>query len=407
MAKFKYVAKDKAGRTVKGEVEAADKKHAVEILRGKELLTLKLEEARRAALAFPSLKLISAGPKVKMDDIVVFTRQLATMTGAGITILTSLDTLGDQADNATLQKVLWDMRDSVNTGKSLSEAMGDHSAVFSAYFVNMVRAGESSGMLDDVLDKVASYMEKTSALHKKIKSAMVYPAVVTGMAVVITLVMILRVIPVFKEMFSGFGATLPAPTQFLINLSDAMRHYFWLFVLCAAIGAFAMRWYVRTDKGRLAIDGLKLRLPVFGPLFRKVAVSKFTRTLSTLVKSGVPILSALEIVAKTSGNMVVENAVNSVKESVRGGESIAGPMGKSGIFPPLVTRMVAVGEKSGQMETMLTKIADFYDAQVDAAVETLTSLIEPFIIAFLGIVIGGIVISMFLPIFKMSTLIAF
>ncbi|MEA3489197.1 MAG: type II secretion system F family protein [Candidatus Omnitrophota bacterium] len=406
MAKFIYSAKDKTGRNVRGEVEAPDKKHALEMLREKDLLILKLEESREKKGLFSSFRR-SGKVRIKMDELVVFTRQMATMTGAGITIINSLDTLAEQVDNPGFQKVLQNVRDSVNTGASLSEAMGKYPSVFSSFFVNMIKAGETSGMLDDVLERVATYQEKTNALQKKIKSAMIYPAVVTFMAVAITLVMILKVIPVFKEIFSGFGAALPAPTQFLINLSDQMRKYFWLYgIILAAVMAF-VRWYINMPKGRKQIDNLKLRLPVFGPLFKRVAVSKFTRTLSTLVRSGVPILSALEIVAKTSGNSVVEESINEVRNSVRGGESIAGPMEESGIFPPIVTRMVAVGEKSGELEKMLTKIADFFDNQVDAMVDGLTSLIEPLIIAFLGIVIGGIVICMFLPIFKISTIINF
>jgi type IV pilus assembly protein PilC len=271
----------------------------------------------------------------------------------------------------------------------------------------MIKAGESSGTLDDVLERIAGYLEKSAALQKKIKAAMVYPAVVTFMAIAITLVMIIKVIPVFSEMYSGFGANLPAPTQFLINLSEILQKYFLVFIITSAVVVFVARKYFATETGRVMIDGIKLKLPVFGILLQKVAISKFTRTLSTLVKSGVPILSALEIVAKTADNMVIEAAVNNVKNSVQEGESIADPMEKSGIFPPLVTRMIAVGEKSGELETMLSKIADFYDEQVDTAVDALTSMIEPLVIAFLGIVIGGIVICMFLPIFQMSSLVNF
>ncbi len=406
MAKFVYLAKNKAGQTLKGDVEAADKKNALNVLREKELVVLKLEaakEKRSVLAAFGSRK----RTKVKMDELVVFSRQMATMMAAGITIVESLDTLAEQTDNAGFKFILRDIRDSVNTGASLSEAMDKYTAVFSGYFVNMVKAGESSGMLDDVLERVAVYMEKTNTLQKKIKSAMTYPVVVTAMAMGITIVMVVKVIPVFKDMFSGFGSELPGPTQFLINVSDFSRKYFLLVTIFIAAMVVTGKWYFGTDRGHTFLDGIKLRLPVFGVLLKKVAISKFTRTLSTLVKSGVPILSALEIVARTSGNVVVEQAINNVADSVREGESIYRPMEKSGIFPPIVTRMVAVGEKSGELETMLTKIADFYDEQVDIAVDGLTSMIEPLVIAFLGIVIGGIVICMFLPIFKMSTLIDF
>ncbi|MFH1847408.1 MAG: type II secretion system F family protein [Candidatus Omnitrophota bacterium] len=404
MGKFVYTAKDSTGHTLKGELLAADKKKALDILREKGLLVLNLEAFKEKSAMFSFLSLTSK-KKIAMEELVIFSRQMATMTGAGITIVDSLDTLADQVDNPSLQKILKDIRDSVNTGASLSEAMSKYTVVFSAYFVNMIKAGESSGMLDEVLERISSYMEKTNALQKKIKTAMVYPSIVSLMAVGITLVMILKVIPVFKDMFSGFGAALPAPTMFLINLSDAMRHYFVFFVVGFVIFGVIVKRYTRTEKGQTVIDGLKLKMPVFGELFKRVAISKFTRTLSTLMKSGVPILTALEIVAKTAGNRVVEKSINTVRDSVREGESISSPMAKSGIFPPLVTRMVAVGEKSGELETMLIKIADFYDEQVDAIVDGLTSLIEPLIIAFLGIVIGGIVISMFLPIFQISSLV--
>jgi len=403
MKKFSYTAKDSGGQTLKGDIEAQDKKGALDVLRSKGLLILKLEEGK-SGFSFSGLLTQGGKVRVPMEELVIFTRQMATMTGAGITIVNTIDTLADQVENVGFKNVLKDIRDSVKTGASLSEAMGKHETVFFPYYINMIKAGESSGMLDNVLERVAVYLEKSSSLQKKIKSAMIYPGVVTGMAVTITLVMILKVIPVFEEMFSGFGAELPGPTQFLINLSELMRNQFWL-MAGAIIGLIVfVKWYTRTEKGKIVIDGLKLKAPVFGTLLQKVAISKFTRTLSTLVKSGVPILSALDIVGKTAGNVVIERAVTEVKDSVQEGETIASPMEKSGLFPPLVTRMVEVGEKSGELENMLTKIADFYDEQVDTAVDGMTSLIEPLIIAFLGIVIGGIVICMFLPIFKMSSL---
>jgi len=382
-------------------VEAGDKKHALEVLRAKKLLILKLEEtkARSSMFSFMGRK------KVSMDDLVILFRQLATMIEAGIPVVTSFDILAEQSENPALKQVLSNVKDSVNTGSSLSDAMMKHPKVFSPLFVHMIRAGESSGALDVILDRVASYIEKTSALQKKIKSALIYPAVVTTMALLITLVLLIKVIPVFKGIFAGFGAKLPGPTQFLINLSDFIRHYSWVFVILIVLVVMAFRLYTRTEKGRLRVDTLKLKMPIYGPLLRKVAISKFTRTLSTLVKSGVPILAALEIVAKTAGNVAVEQSVDNVRSSVRDGESIAAPMERSGIFPSMVTRMVSVGEKSGQLEKMLSKISDFYDTQVDTAVDGLTSMIEPLIIAFLGIVIGTIVLCMFLPIFKISSII--
>ncbi|MBU0570792.1 MAG: type II secretion system F family protein [Candidatus Omnitrophica bacterium] len=403
MAKFNYTVKDIAGRTVKGNVSAADKKQALDLLREKKFVILKLEEAARGR----SLSVFTKKKKVKLDDLVIFFRQLATMIDSGIPVVMSLDILIDQSENSTMESVLTEVRDSVNTGSSLSDAMAGHSEIFSALFVNMVRAGESSGTLDVILDRVATYIEKTNALQKKIKSALIYPAVVSGMAVVITLVLILKVIPVFKDIFSGFGAKLPAPTEFLINLSDFMRAYFFLIVIFIAAIVVVIKWYLKTPRGRLIADSFKLKAPIFGDMMKKVAISKFSRTLSTLVKSGVPILASLEIVAKTAGNVAIERAINDVKDSVRDGESIAAPLERSDIFPSMVTRMIAVGEKTGQLEKMLAKISDFYDTQVDTSVDGLTSLIEPLIIAFLGIVIGSVVLCMFLPIFKMSDIVNF
>jgi type IV pilus assembly protein PilC len=403
MAKFSYVSKDRTGKTIKGEIDAPDRGKALEMLRNRELLILKIEEVKRGKFSFK----LGRGKKVSLDELVIFTRQMATLTAAGITIVTSLDTLSEQAQNPAFKKAIVDARDSVNTGSSLSEAMGKHRNIFSDFFINMVKAGESGGMLDEVLERVATYLEKTNNLQRKIKSAMVYPAAVTGMALGISALMILKVIPVFKDIFSGFGAELPGPTQFLIDLSDASRKHFVLVVVVGVLAFAAVKWYVSTEKGRFKLDGLKLNVPVFGPLQKKVAISKFSRTLSTLVRSGVPILQALEIVSKTAGNVVVESTVNKVRDNVKEGESISEPMERSGIFPPIVTRMVSVGEKTGELEKMLNKIADFFDEQVDVMVDSLTSLLEPMIIAFLGIVIGGIVICMFLPIFKISEIINF
>ena len=407
MPKFIYTAKDSTGKTIKGEIVAPNREQAVDTLRRRDFLILKLEKVKKA-FSLKSLFSKRKKVKVKSDDLVMFIRQLSTMTGAGMTIVGSLDTLAEQTENNPgFRTALRDIKDSINTGSSLSEAMSKYTYIFSEYFVNMVKAGESSGMLDTVLVRIADYTEKTNILNKKVKSAMVYPAVVTFMAVVITLVMIVKVIPVFKEMFAGFGAALPKPTEFLILISDSLRLYSVPIIVVGTIVFVLIQAYARTTKGIYLVDSLKLNVIVFGPLIRKVAISKFTRTLSALVRSGVPILSALDIVKRTAGNVIIEKAIMSVKESVKEGESISLPLEKSGIFPPLVTKMVAVGEKSGQLEGMLEKISDFYDQQVDSAVDGLTSLIEPLVIAFLGIVIGGIVICMFLPIFQMSSVINF
>lgn len=402
MPNFKYVCKDRDGRSLTGSIEAKERAGAIDILRKKDFIIISVSEAssgRGISLPFFGVR----KKKIKLDDLVMFARQLATMVDAGITLVAALDILGEQIDNKTFGAVILTVRNDVETGSSLSTALAKHKNVFSPLFINMVKAGESSGMLDDILERLAEYLEKTSSLQKKVQSAMIYPAIVSGMALAITLLLLLKVIPIFKSIFEGFGAKLPAPTAFLIGVSDALQHQFIFIVIGAAVIWFLVARYLKTDKGKYNFDSMSLKAPVFGILIRKVAISKFTRTLSTLIKAGVPILSALEIVGKTAGNRVVELAIDNVRTNVREGEGIADPLAKSKIFPPMVTRMVSVGEQAGELEKMLSKIADFYDEQVDTAVKGLTSIIEPVIIAFLGIVIGGIVICMFLPIFKLTT----
>jgi type IV pilus assembly protein PilC len=400
MPVYEYVAKDSAGRSFRGNLEAGDKQAAMAKLHSDNLTIISISEAASGHRRFKFGK-----NKVKMDDLVVFSRQLATMVDAGIPILGSLDILSQQSESIVLKEVLTKVRNDVEVGFSLSNAFAKHPTVFSDLYISMVRAGESSGMLDDILDRLATYLEKTSALQKKIKSALVYPGVVTFMAMAITVLLLYKVIPVFKDIFSGFGAKLPVPTLVLIAVSDIFRKYFPVVIaVLVVLGVLAKR-HLNTKKGRFQFDQLILKLPVFGMLFKKVAVSKFSRTLSTLVKSGVPILSSLEVVGKTCGNMVFEAAIEKVRLGVREGESIALPLEKNKVFPPMVVKMIAVGEQTGELEKMLSKVADFYDEQVDTAVSGLTSLIEPLIIAFLGIVIGGIVICMFMPIFKLSSII--
>lgn len=400
MPVYEYVAKDQAGKSFKGNLEAQDKGAAMEKLHSDNLIIISVSESVRPA------KKISLGKgRIKIDDLVVFSRQLATMVDAGIPIMGSLDILSQQSESKKLKEVLDRVKNDVEIGFSLSNAFAKHTNVFSTLYISMVKAGESSGMLDEILDRLATYLEKTSALQKKIKSALVYPALVTAMALGITILLLYKVIPVFKDIFSGFGADLPIPTLILITVSDIFRKYFLALIIVLVILSFLFKKYIDTKKGRLQFDRFLLKLPVFGILFTKVAVSKFTRTLSTLVKSGVPILSSLEVVGRTCGNSVFEVAIEEVRRSVREGESIALPLEKSKAFPPMVVKMIAVGEQTGELEKMLSKVADFYDEQVDATVSGLTSLIEPLIIAFLGVVIGGIVICMFLPIFKISTIV--
>lgn len=399
MTSFRYTAKDNRGQTATGVLQAASEDEVAEILHKKELTVVLIEVTKTAAV-----KAKAAGKKVKLDDLVIFSRQLATMIDAGIPLVNALGILAEQIENETLREITGTVRRDIESGISFCDALAKHPAVFSDLFINMVKAGEASGMLNEILDRLATFMEKQAALNRKITSSLVYPAVVVSMAFLITTVLLLKVVPTFKGIFESLGGTLPMPTQVLIFLSDLLRKYFIYTVGLLIFAGYMFKKYLKTEKGKYQFDKRVLKLPVFGPLLGKLAVAKFSRTFSTLVKSGVSVLSALEIVSKTSGNKIVEEAVVNCSKSVRNGEPISKPLAKSGVFPPMVTRMINVGEQTGQLEKMLSKIADFYDDQVDAAASALTSLIEPMVIAFLGVVIGGIVIALFLPIFKISQL---
>ncbi len=409
---FRYTVKDKNGTTLQDSMEASDEKSLVDSLRKQSLSIISVVQEKekksspQKGASKDAQNITRGGSRgsVKLAELVLFTRQLATMIQSGIPLMQSFDILSEQTENRQFKKIITQVKESISAGSSLSDAMAKHPKAFSTLFVNMVKAGESSGALDDIMERLASYLEKTDSLIRKVRSAMIYPLVVSIMAVLITLVLMLKVVPVFKSIFADFGGELPLPTQVLIQVSDLLIHTFFVWFSAAVGAVFLARKYLKTDKGQLYFDEFKLKMPVFGSIFRKVAVSKFTRTLATLIKSGVPILGALEIVAKTSGNRVIENAVVKVRISIREGENITDPLAKSRVFPPMVVRMISVGEQTGELEKMLTKIADFYDDQVDAAVSGLTSIIEPLVIAFLGVFIGGIVICMFLPIFKLSQL---
>ena len=404
MPQFEYVVKDKEGKSVTSRKEANDLNTLVSNLRQEGFLIIRVNEVKSAKSFFSKQAFGGTkGGRVKADDIVIFSRQLATMVEAGVPLVQSLSILGEQVEKANLKKAIVAIRDDVEGGKSLSEALDKHKKIFSTLFISMVRAGESSGRLEEILDRLATYIEKTLALQKKITAALVYPGVVSSMAVLITAGMMTWVIPQFAGIFTSLGAALPMPTQILINVSNFMRQNIIVLAIGTAISTFVFFRFVNTPIGRFWFDGLKLKIPVFGALFTKVAISKFSRTLSTLVKSGVPILSALEIVGKTAGNVRIEKIILEVRESIKEGESISGPLGRKKIFPPMVVRMIAVGEETGELDKMLSKIADFYDVQVDTAVTGLTAMIEPLIIGFLGIVIGAIVIALFLPILTLTS----
>ncbi|OGW79592.1 MAG: hypothetical protein A3G33_07290 [Omnitrophica bacterium RIFCSPLOWO2_12_FULL_44_17] len=404
MPTFEYLVKDQEGKSISGSQESTDVNTLVAALRQQGYLIVRITEAK------PRIQLFSKSPgkgkqrkKIKQDDLVILSRQLATMVEAGVPLVQSLNILAEQAENVTMQDVIIRLHDDVESGKSLSEALEKHRKVFSELFISMVKAGESSGSLEEILDRLATYIEKSAALQKKIKSALVYPSVVASMAGIITMGMMTFVVPKFAGIFTSLNAPLPAPTKILLAISDFLRGNFILIAIGLVVLIFLVLRFINTKKGRLWFDSSLLKMPIFGPLFLKVAVSKFSRTLSTLLKSGVPILGSLEIVGKTAGNRLIEILIGEVANSIKEGETISGPLARKKIFPPMVVRMVGVGEETGELDKMLTKIADFYDVQVDTAVTGLTAMIEPLVIAFLGIVIGAIVIAMFLPILTLTS----
>ena len=402
MPTFAYVVKDKVGKTHSGTLETDSRNSLIEQLWKQEFVVLSIEERQQSKSA-----LVKIGqPGVKTSLLVIFSRQLATMVDSGIPVVSALDVLAEQMEDRGFKHILKKLRDDVEAGSSLSEAAARHPKAFSDFFINMLRAGESSGRLDEILDRVASYLEKVEMLRRKVKASLFYPAFVSVLAFGITTFLVVVIVPKFKEIFTTLGGRLPAPTQMLLSLSDFMRKYAVLEIVGVILASILSQLYINTRNGRLWFDTMSLKFPVLGTLLQKVAIARFARTLATLTNSGVPILSSLEIVARTAGNRVVEQAVMSARTSIKEGENIADPLAQSHVFPSMVTRMIAVGERTGELEKMLVKIADFYESEVDAAVTGLTSLIEPLVIAVLGVIIGGIVIALFLPVFQISTLVA-
>ena len=401
MPTFKYVTRNQEGKTVTGKIAADSRELIVTELRQRELIIISIDEEKSSVLkASPAKK---SGKKVKSEDLVIFTRQFATMIDAGIPIIQALEALAEQASDPSFRSTIDAIREDIQMGGGLSAAFGRHEKVFDSLYVNMIRVGETGGVLTGVLERIATYLEKSEKLKHKVQSALIYPAVVVSMALLITLVLIIKVVPTFAQIYDSLGQELPVMTQLLINFSKLLQKQFFLVVGVVVVLGIALVQYRKTPKGSLQIDALLLKMPIFGDLICKVAVSRFCRTLSTLSQSGVAILESLEIVGKTCGNRVIEVLTADVKASVREGESIAEPLAKSPVFPPMVTRMIAIGEKSGQMEKMLSKIAEFYEEQVDTAVDGLTKLIEPLVIGFLGIVVGFIVIALFMPILNLTS----
>ena len=341
--------------------------------------------------------------KVKQRAIAIFTRQLATMIDAGLPLVQSLEILASQQDNKVFRNIIREIREDVESGSTFAGALKKHPSTFNELYTNLVVAGEEGGILDNILTRLANYIEKAEALKKKIKSALVYPSVIVGVAIIVVMILMIFVIPVFETMFRSAGQTLPLPTLIVVTLSKLIKKYIIIVIPALILIGFLLKKYYQTENGKTLIDRLLLKLPVFGPLFQKVSVARFSRTLGTLVSSGVPILDGLTIVSKTAGNKTIENAILNARTSIREGETIAEPLGRSGVFPPMVIQMVSVGESTGALDSMLSKIADFYEEEVDVAVGNLTSLLEPFLMIFLGVVIGGVVISMYLPIFQMAS----
>ena len=395
---FAYKAKETGGKTVEGVVEASDQRSAMARLREQKLSVLDLKAAPAKKKFF----------KVKIDnkDVVIFSRQLSTLVSAGVPIVQGLNILEAQAENPAFKAVVSGLRSDIEAGLSIADAMKKHPGAFTELYVSMIRAGEVGGILDTILERLSSYLESAEVLRAKVKSALMYPAVVFSAAGLITIFLIMFVIPIFKDIFAGFGAELPFLTQLLITISDFMRTKILYILPPLGLAVWGLKKWLKTDKGQEKLDDVSLKLPIFGILLKKVAIAKFTRTLGTLIKSGVPILQGLETVAKTSGNKIIERAILSSRDSIKEGGRISDPLKRANIFPPMVIQMISVGEETGGLDTMLNKIADFYDQEVDTAVKGLTSMIEPLIIIILGVVVGTIVIAMFMPMFSLGEMVS-
>lgn len=392
MPTYSWQGKNRAGRVIKGKIEAKNIDEVYKQLSQQLITPIKVEESKEKAKK----------TKVPIKDIVVFTRQFSTMIDAGLPLVQSLDILAAQQPVKAFKEVLLAVKNDVEQGTTLADALKKHPKVFDDLYVGLVAAGEMGGMLDTILNRLASYMEKAEKLKKRVKGALTYPIAVIGIAVIVVAVILIWVIPVFQKMFADFGGELPAPTQFVINLSQGLKKYGIFIVIGFFVISSIIKKYYSTPKGRRKIDAFLLKVPVFSDIIRKSSVARFTRTLGTMIQSGVQILDAMDIVAKTAGNKIVEDAILNAKVSISQGKTIAEPIGESGVFPPMVVQMISVGEATGAMDTMLNKIADFYEEEVDAAVDALTALLEPMLMVGLGSILGGLIISMYLPIFKLA-----
>lgn len=397
METYVWSGRTRDGKRQTGELIAKSKDEVISILRKQNILVTSVTSgAKKLSIKLP-FKL-----GIKDKDIVVFTRQFATMIDAGLPLIQCLDILAKQTDNKTFANAINEIRQDVEAGSTYADALKKHPKIFNDLYVNMVAAGELGGILDTILNRLSKYIEKSMKLKRQIRSALVYPSTIVAVAIVVIVVLLVWVIPIFSKMFDDFGGTLPVPTRMIIGASNFMRsNIIFIIGFSVAIG-FGFSRYYKTLNGRRTIDRIILHLPVFGMLMRKVSVSKFTRTLGTLISSGVPILDGLDIVAKTAGNKVVEEALYATRQSISEGKTLAEPLEKTQVFPPMVVQMIAVGETTGALDAMLTKIADFYDEEVDSTVGNLTALLEPMLMVFLGVIIGTIVVAMYLPIFKLA-----
>jgi type IV pilus assembly protein PilC len=395
---FKWEGKTAKGAIKKGETEAPNEAAIRIHLRQQNIIPTKIaSKGKEIKISLPFRQ------KVKQRSIAIFTRQLATMIDAGLPLVQSLEILSSQQEVKLFKNIIREIREDVEGGSTFAGALKKHPSTFNELYTNLVVAGEEGGILDNILTRLANYIEKSEALKKKVKSALIYPATIVGVAVIVVMILMIFVIPVFETMFKSAGSSLPLPTLIVVTLSKLIKKYVIIFIPALILLIYLLKKYYQTESGKAAIDRLLLKIPVFGPLLKKIAVARFSRTLGTLVSSGVPILDGLSIVSRTSGNRTIETAILNARASIREGETIAEPLNRSGIFPPMVIQMISVGESTGALDSMLSKIADFYEEEVDIAVVNLTSLLEPFLMVFLGVVIGGVVIAMYLPIFQMAS----
>jgi type IV pilus assembly protein PilC len=399
MASYVYVARETAsGREIRSSVDAATEQAAIAALLNRNMLVLSIQEK-------VGKQGRTSGGRVALADLVMFTRQLATMIDAGLAMVQSLQALADQTTNKVMRDVIRDVCARVESGDSFSEALQKHPKAFNRLYVCMVGAGEKGGLLAEILARLAVYLENTARLRKKVKAAMMYPTVVTVVAILITVFLLIKVVPVFGEIFSSFNAALPAPTQYLINISNIVKKFIILFALAAGGGVYGWFYFIKTPVGRYFWDSRRIRLPVFGSIAHKICLARFTRTFASLVRSGVPILEVLQIVSQTVGNVVMEKAVKVAATDIERGESISAALAKHPVFPSMIVRMVTAGEQTGKIDNMLERIADFLDDEIETTLSGLTAMIEPILIVFLGVVVGGMVICMFLPIFKLPEIV--